>query len=111
MAIPNGVKVGVAVAALAGAGFFVWRNASETDSNDFMLNQMTQFFSCDNNHEFNLPAKEVRRIAAANDGQIRCPQCSALAGERFQCPNCQKLIEPVGHGNIPSACPHCKQKI
>lgn len=110
MPIPNGIKVGVAVAAFAAAGYLVWRNVSSSDPNDETFNTMTQYFSCAKDHEFTLTAAETRRNASQNNGIILCPQCQAPAGDRFQCPHCKKLVEPVDHGQMPTSCRHCKQK-
>ncbi len=110
MAIPKGVMVGVAVAALAAAAVIAWRNSTTTDPNDFVLNKMERYFTCSAGHEFTVTSAEARQISSDNAGIMICPQCKAPASEMFKCPSCGKFQDFVGHGQAPSSCKFCKTK-
>ncbi len=110
MAIPNGVKVAVAAVALAGAGYMTWKTFSKQEEGQDMFTTMTQYYRCSNKHEFTMTAGDARASARANNGIVLCPQCQAAAADCFQCPKCKKLMDPVGHGQMPPSCPFCKEK-
>ncbi|MCC6426416.1 MAG: hypothetical protein IT435_06310 [Phycisphaerales bacterium] len=111
MEIPNGVKVGVAVVALAGAGFFLWKHFSTADGDDTTFTTTPRYFSCTSNHDFTTTAAEMRQISTANAGIMICPECKAPAVEKFKCPKCSKFVDFVGHGQDPTVCPSCKAKL
>jgi Zn finger protein HypA/HybF involved in hydrogenase expression len=112
MPIPTGVKVGVLMACVLVTGYFTYKNmAGPVNENEEILNNRIEYFRCGKNHEFNMPAKDSRRIASDNGGVVVCPECNGSSSEVFPCSNCKKMVDFVGHGMIPDKCPYCKQKM
>ncbi|MCC6426415.1 MAG: hypothetical protein IT435_06305 [Phycisphaerales bacterium] len=109
--IPNGVKIAVAVVALAGAGFFVWRSFSHIGpAEDDSFTTMPRYFTCAASHDFTTTSEEMRRVVTANDGIMLCTQCKSPAVEKFKCPKCSKFGDFVGFGQTPPVCPFCNAK-
>lgn len=112
MPIPSGVKIGVAVACAAAAAFLTFRNMNTPlDENDAIMNSRVDYYRCGKQHEFNLTAKESRKISSENGGVIVCPQCGSSSSEVIPCPHCKKMLDLVGHGMMPETCAFCKQKL
>ncbi|GMU36037.1 MAG: hypothetical protein KJ057_00585 [Phycisphaerae bacterium] len=109
----NQVKTLILVVALAGAGFFFYRNlTSPSDSGVNM--QETTYWVCHNESckkDFEVPLAKVA-AAAKEGGYVACTHCGQRKTSRAQkCPSCNRNLEMVGHGALPSVCPHCKENI
>ncbi|HLO40440.1 MAG TPA: hypothetical protein VK176_05400 [Phycisphaerales bacterium] len=109
MAISNGIKIGVLVAALGATAFFTWRNLNQKVDGDDTFTTAIQYYKCSANHEFEMTAEKARATARENNGMVLCPTCKAISTDMYKCSKCSKFLELVGHGQLPKVCPHCKQ--
>ena len=106
----NAVKIAIAVVCLLAAAFITFRHisgaAAEPDT-DGSLTMECGSGEC--GAVFRVTLKEFKEARLRSpDGLVKCPKCgSAKTRMIYQCPSCQKTMEPQGHGVRPRTCPHC----
>ena len=95
----------------AGVLLFRYFTAASEDGEDLPGGTFWMCRNPDCGFEFNLPLKTMKEQMNA-DGRVPCPKCGQHLTKRgFQCPACQRVVEPVGHGALPEKCRHCNEPI
>lgn len=99
----------LAVAALGGAVYLIaTRQDNVSDDPRESLSQVQVWICRSCKTDFSMTKQQW--MNAANAGTLGCPQCgSTEMANAVYCPNveCHKAIETIGHGRLPSTCPHC----
>lgn len=107
MSVGNLIKVGVAVAALAGAAFFSFKSA--TKEPDWVVQDAKGAYICEAkgcNNEFEISSKEIMESGKP----LVCPKCGK--GEDlirgYKCEACGRINPVSGHVSVPDKCKYCK---
>lgn len=106
----NTVKLVLAILMLAAAGVIVWYRISQAQEETVVIEQthwICEAPSC--GKEFTIPAPEYARLRRDTpDAVPPCTHCgTSTVVLGVPCSSCRKLVRPVGHGQLPPACPHC----
>ncbi len=109
----NSIKVGLLVAALAGAGFLFYRNLAGPSESGVDMGQPT-YWVCRNEacgKDFEISLAELAKKRDDN-GRVACTFCGQLKTTRANpCPSCSRNLEFIGHGDLPEVCPYCKANV
>lgn len=110
----NAVKIALIVVLLGAAAFFVFRFATAPKEGESVLDEQT-IWKCSNESCKNIyRISRKARLALQNETGSsipKCPKCSNLGIEVYECQFCKEPFEPVGHGSFPDNCPHCGKNL
>lgn len=106
----NAVKIIIATVLLAAAAFFVFRFVNQPTPGDSVLEAET-VWKCSNEscgNIFRVKKKDLLVVQRESGSAIpKCPKCSKLATEVYECQFCKGVFAPIGHGAWPDNCPLC----
>jgi hypothetical protein len=106
------IKLAIAFIALGASAILLWqyfRGGAGSESRSAPASWVCLSPDCRN--EFRMSVGDVIRQAGP-EGTVPCPKCGKSTTVRgVDCPNCNRILPPVGHGAAPETCPHCKATI
>lgn len=103
----NVVMGGIAAVAL-GVAIWLIVGGSGTNSEDpaESMDQLKVWVCRSCNADIRRTKQEWMDLAMA--GNFKCPQCSGIdLADAVACPLCDKALMTLGHGRLPTTCPHC----
>lgn len=104
------IKLLLAFVMLGAAAFFVFRFANAPKEGDLVMEEISIWQCSDTkcNEVFRVKRGDLLAVQRDTGSAIpKCPKCSKLGTEVYECQFCKGVFEPAGHGSYPDNCPHC----
>lgn len=104
------VVMGVIAVLALGAAIFIATRGGEGDDPAEGMGQLQAFVcrAC----RADIAVTKRQWYNARSSGTLSCPQCGSNDwADAIACPHCNKHVETIGHGRVPSKCNHCDQDI
>lgn len=112
--LKNGLKLALVTLLLGAAAFLIFRFVNTPKEGDLVMDEMS-VWQCSNsscNEVFKMKRKDLLAVQRETGSAIpKCPKCGKLGTEVYECPFCNQVFEPIGHGSYPDNCPHCGKNL